>query len=59
MVEVLGSDFENIDNRLLSLTLVKERMTNAKISLRKTNARLMYYFKNILVLRGSFRPVTK
>ena len=31
MVEVLGPDFEDIDNRLLSLTLVKERMTNAVI----------------------------
>ena len=31
MVEVTGPAFKNIDNRLLSLTLVKERMTNAVI----------------------------
>ena len=31
MVDVNGPAFDNIDNRLLSLTLVKERMTNAVI----------------------------
>ena len=31
MVEVIGPAFKDIDNRLLSLTLVKERMTNAVI----------------------------
>ena len=31
MVEVIGPAFKNVDNRLLSLTLVKERMTNAVI----------------------------
>ena len=31
MVEVTGPAFQNVDNRLLSLTLVKERMTNAVI----------------------------
>ena len=29
MVEATGPNFKNVDNRLLSLTLVKERMTNA------------------------------
>jgi hypothetical protein len=31
MVEVIGPAFKDVDNRLLSLTLVKERMTNAVI----------------------------
>ena len=31
MVEVTGPAYKNIDNRLLSLTLVKENMTNAVI----------------------------
>ena len=31
MVEVLGPNFSDTDNRLLSLTLVKEKMTNAVI----------------------------
>ena len=62
MVEVLGPDFENIDNRLLSLTLVKERMTNAVIFTPQGKNKYpsdVLFQKNILVLRGSFRPVTK
>ena len=62
MVEVLGPDFNSIDNRLLSLTLVKERMTNAVIFTPKGKNKYpsdILFQKNILTLRGSFRPVTK
>ena len=62
MVEVVGPAFKDIDNRLLSLTLVKERMTNAVIFTPDgTNHRPydILYKKNILAMRGSFRPVTK
>ena len=62
MVEVLGPDFEDIDNRLLSLTLVKERMTNAVIFTPEGKNKYpsdVLFEKNILTLRGSFRPVTK
>ena len=62
MVEVLGPDFNNIDNRLLSLTLVKERMTNAVIFTPAGKNKYpsdVLFQKNILTLRGSFRPVTK
>ena len=31
MIEITGPDFKKVDNRLLSLTLVKERMTDAVI----------------------------
>lgn len=62
MVEVTGPAFKNIDNRLLSLTLVKERMTNAVIftpdGMNKQPSDILYK-KNILTMRGSFRPVTK
>ena len=62
MVEVVGPAFENIDNRLLSLTLVKERMTNAVIftpdGVNQQPSDILYK-KNILTMRGSFRPVTK
>jgi hypothetical protein len=62
MVEVIGPAFVNIDNRLLSLTLVKERMTNAVIftpnGMNKQPSDILYK-KNILTMRGSFRPVTK
>ena len=62
MVEVLGPDFNNIDNRLLSLTLVKEGMTNAVIFTPEGKNKYpsdILFQKNILTLRGSFRPVTK
>ena len=62
MVDFYGPDFNNIDNRLLSLTLVKEGMTNSVIFTPDGLSHQPYdilYKKNILTLRGSFRPVTK
>jgi hypothetical protein len=62
MVEVTGPAFKDIDNRLLSLTLVKERMTNAVIFTpdgKNKQPSDILYKKNILTMRGSFRPVTK
>ncbi len=62
MVEVVGPAFKNIDNRLLSLTLVKENMTNAVIFTpdgKNKQPSDILYKKNILTMRGSFRPVTK
>lgn len=57
-----GPVFKNIDNRLMSLQLVKNEMTDAVVfGPDGTNilpARI-FYKKNILALRGSFRPVTK
>lgn len=62
MIEVNGPNFKNIDNRLLSLTLVKEQMTDAVIftpdGSNQQPADILYK-KNILTIRGSFRPVTK
>ena len=62
MVEVVGPAFENIDNRLLSLTLVKERMTDAVIftpdGMNQQPSDILYK-KNIITIRGSFRPVTR
>lgn len=62
MVEVSGPAFKNIDNRLLSLTLVKERMTDAVIftpdGMNQQPSDILYK-KNIITIRGSFRPVTK
>ncbi len=57
-----GPVFKEIDNRILSLQLLKNRMTEAVMFNPEGNnilpARVLYK-KNILVLRGSFRPVTK
>lgn len=57
-----GPKFENVDNRLMSLQLIKNGMTDAVMFGPDGNnilpARILYK-KNILALRGSFRPVTK
>ena len=57
-----GPQFENVDNRLMSLQLVKNSMTEAVMFGPDGNNILpasILYKKNILALRGSFRPVTK
>jgi hypothetical protein len=56
-----GPRFRKVDNRLMSLQLVKNGMTDAVMFAPDGNnilpARILYK-KNILALRGSFRPVT-
>lgn len=62
MIQMNGPDFEQVDNRLLSLQLVKNGMTDAVIFSpdgRNLQAADLLYKKNILAIRGSFRPVTK
>ncbi len=57
-----GPIFKDVDNRLMSLQLVRNGMTDAVMFAPDGNnvlpARVLYK-KNILALRGSFRPVTK
>lgn len=57
-----GPLFEGVDNRLMSLQLVRNGMTDAVMFNPEGNnilpARELYK-KNILALRGSFRPVTR
>jgi hypothetical protein len=62
MVNFSGPRFMYVDNRLMSLQLVKNEMTNAVMFGPDGNNLLpaqVLYKKNILALRGSFRPVTK
>jgi len=62
MVNFSGPNFEDVDNRLMSLQLVKNDMTDAVMFGPDRNNLLpstVLYKKNILALRGSFRPVTK
>ena len=62
MIQMNGPDFADVDNRLLSLQLVKQGMTDAVIFSpdgRNRQAADVLYKKNILAIRGSFRPVTK
>jgi hypothetical protein len=57
-----GPLFEQVDNRLMSLQLVKNEMTQAVMFAPNGNMVLpasILYKRNILTLRGSFRPVTK
>lgn len=61
-IHFTGPDFENVDNRLMSLQLVKYGMTEAVIFSpdgQNLQAADVLYKKHILALRGSFRPVTK
>ena len=57
-----GPNFKAVDNRLMSLQLLKNGMTDAVMFSPDGNnilpARALYK-KNILAFRGSFRPVTK
>lgn len=62
MINFSGPRFMYVDNRLMSLQLVKNGMTNAVMFDSEGNNLLpahVLYKKNILALRGSFRPVTK
>jgi hypothetical protein len=62
MLRVSGPDFENIDNRIIALNLVKKGITDATMFdlcgnvLQPATA---LYKRNILLMRGRFRPVTK
>ena len=61
-INFMGPVFRDVDNRLMSLQLIKNEMTDAVMFAPDGNnvlpARVLYK-KNILALRGSFRPVTK
>lgn len=62
MINFSGPRFMYVDNRLMSLQLVKNGMTDAVMFGANGNNLLpaqVLYKKNILALRGSFRPVTK
>lgn len=61
-INFTGPVFKEIDNRLMSLQLVKNGMTQAVMfapSGKNILPANVLYKKNILTLRGSFRPVTK
>ncbi|NKI32150.1 TonB-dependent receptor [Croceivirga thetidis] len=62
MINFIGPNFRDVDNRLISLQLIKNNMTDAVMFGPDGNNLLpaaVLYKKNILALRGSFRPVTK
>jgi len=57
-----GPDFQEVDNRIFSLKLVKNGLTRATMFGPEGDVLQpadVLYKKNILILRGRFRPVTK
>lgn len=62
MIHFEGPQFREVDNRLMSLQLIKNGMTDAVIfgpEGKNILPAALLYKKNILALRGSFRPATK
>jgi hypothetical protein len=62
MLEFHGPDFVHFDNRILSLYLVEKGLTNAVLfgpQSRVLQPSEVLRKKNILVQRGSFRPITR
>ena len=62
MINFSGPNFAHVDNRLMSLQLIRNDMTDAVMFGPDGNNLLpaaVLYKKSILALRGSFRPVTK
>ena len=62
MIRVSGPDFEEVDNRIIALNLVKRGITDATmfdLSGSVLQPASALYKKNILLMRGRFRPVTK
>ncbi len=62
MLKFTGPDYELLDNRIVSLELVNQGVTNAAMFTAEgevVQASEVLYKKPILVERGSFRPVTK
>lgn len=60
-IQFLGPDFEDLDNRLLALHLVKAGLSNAVLFNAAGEVQQpaeMMRKKSVLVFRGSFRPVT-
>ncbi len=61
MFRLDGPDFKHVDNRLMALKLVKNGLTKAAMFGPDGNVMQpseALYKKNVLVLRGRFRPVT-
>lgn len=61
MIDFSGSAYQNTDNRIMNLELVKQKLTNAIIL--KSNGQViqaseLLYKKAVIIERGIFRPVT-
>jgi len=62
MMRVSGPDLAHLDNRIIALNLVKRGLTDATmfdLTGKVLQPAAALYKKNILLMRGRFRPVTK
>jgi hypothetical protein len=61
MIRLTGPDFKDLDNRRLSLWLIKHGLSDVAMfgpDKRNLHPSELLYKKSVLVVRGSFRPVT-
>lgn len=61
MIRITGPDFEDLDNRLLALYLVKHKLTDVAMfgpDGKNIHASEFLYRKHVMMVRGSFRPAT-
>jgi len=61
MVRLTGPDFEGLDNRLLSLWMVKNRLTDVAMfgpDRQNVHPSEFLYKRHLMLVRGSFRPAT-
>ncbi|MEL6923404.1 MAG: TonB-dependent receptor [Bacteroidota bacterium] len=61
MLSITGPDFEAVDNRWVSLMLVKHKLTDVAMfnaEGKSIHASEFLYKKYVMVVRGSFRPAT-
>jgi hypothetical protein len=62
MIKLSGPAFDRVDNRLMSLQLVQQRLTNAATFApdgEVVEPAELLYGRSVLVERGSFRPITR
>jgi hypothetical protein len=62
MIRIKGADFASVDNRLLALMLVRKGFTSGTIfgpDREVHQPKDFLYKKNLLCLRGRFRPITR
>jgi len=61
MIRLTGPDFEEVDNRWLSLMLVKHKLTEVAMfnaEGKNIHPSEFLYKKHVMIVRGSFRPAT-
>ncbi len=61
LIRIDGPDFSHIDNRLVSLWMVRNGLTEVAMfdaDGRNIHASEFLYKKNLLIIRGSYRPIT-